>query len=127
MSASSKIDKKIADLGDWRGERLAEIRKLIHEAAPEVVEEWKWMGSPCVVSQRGCRRRQGDPKEQGAADVRARRRASLIRARDCSTQALDSDTMLDDRTPRQGDAIDASRACKALVREAVAYNGRQDG
>jgi hypothetical protein len=45
-SASKRIDKKIADLGDWRGERLAEIRKLIHEVDPEVVEEWKWMGTP---------------------------------------------------------------------------------
>jgi hypothetical protein len=42
MSASKQIDKRIADLGDWRGERLAEIRALIHEADPEVVEEWKW-------------------------------------------------------------------------------------
>jgi hypothetical protein len=45
-SASKRIDKTIADLGDWRGERLAEIRRLIHEVDPEVVEEWKWMGSP---------------------------------------------------------------------------------
>lgn len=45
-SASERIDKRIADLGDWRGERLAEIRALIHEVDPEVVEEWKWMGSP---------------------------------------------------------------------------------
>src|SRR4029453_3930097 len=46
MSASERIEKRIADLGDWRGERLAEIRALIHEVDPEVVEEWKWMGSP---------------------------------------------------------------------------------
>ena len=46
MSASKKIDEMIADLGDWRGERLTEIRRLIHEVVPEVVEEWKWMGSP---------------------------------------------------------------------------------
>jgi hypothetical protein len=46
MSASKRIDKRIADLGDWRGERLAEIRKLIHEVDPDVVEEWKWMGTP---------------------------------------------------------------------------------
>lgn len=52
MSASKRIDKKIADLSDWRGERLADIRKLIHEVDPEVVEEWKWMGSP-VWSQEG--------------------------------------------------------------------------
>lgn len=46
MSASERIDKRIASLGDWRGERLAEIRKLIHEVDPEVVEDWKWMGTP---------------------------------------------------------------------------------
>jgi hypothetical protein len=45
-SASKRIDNTIADLGHWRGERLAEIRRLIHEVDPEVVEEWKWMGSP---------------------------------------------------------------------------------
>ncbi len=36
----------ISDLGDWRGERLAELRRLIHEADADVIEEWKWMGSP---------------------------------------------------------------------------------
>jgi hypothetical protein len=46
MSASERIDKRIADLGDWRGERLAEIRKIIHEVDPDVVEDWRWMGSP---------------------------------------------------------------------------------
>jgi hypothetical protein len=46
MNASKRIDQAIAALSDWRGERLAEIRTLIHEVDPEVVEEWKWMGSP---------------------------------------------------------------------------------
>ena len=46
MSASERIDKRIAELGDWRGERLAQIRKLIHEVDPAVIEEWKWMGTP---------------------------------------------------------------------------------
>lgn len=45
------IDQRIADLPDWRGERLALLRKLIHEALPDVVEEWKW-GKP-VWSHRG--------------------------------------------------------------------------
>jgi hypothetical protein len=44
--ASKLIDKRIAELGDWRGETLSRMRKLIHEADPEVVEEWKWMGTP---------------------------------------------------------------------------------
>ena len=46
MSAAERIDRRIASLGDWRGERLAEIRALIHAVDPEVVEEWKWMGTP---------------------------------------------------------------------------------
>jgi hypothetical protein len=46
-SASKQIDKLIAKTKDWRGDRLAEIRKLIHEVNPEVVEDWKWMGTPC--------------------------------------------------------------------------------
>ena len=45
-SASQLIGKRIADLGDWRGERLAQIRALIKEADPDIVEEWKWMGTP---------------------------------------------------------------------------------
>jgi len=44
--ASELISKKIADLGDWRGETLNRIRKLIQEADPDVVEEWKWRGTP---------------------------------------------------------------------------------
>src|SRR6187200_2080680 len=45
-SASALISKRIAELGDWRGATLARMRKLIKEADPEVVEEWKWMGTP---------------------------------------------------------------------------------
>jgi hypothetical protein len=46
QSASELISKRIAELGDWRGETLARMRKLIKEAVPDVVEEWKWMGTP---------------------------------------------------------------------------------
>jgi len=45
-SASQLIDKRIAELGDWRGDSLSRMRKLIKEADPDVVEEWKWMGTP---------------------------------------------------------------------------------
>lgn len=45
-AASKNITKKIAELGDWRGETLAAVRKLIHAAVPAVQEEWKWMGTP---------------------------------------------------------------------------------
>ena len=46
MTASDLISQKIAELGDWRGETLGRMRALIREADPEVVEEWKWMGTP---------------------------------------------------------------------------------
>jgi hypothetical protein len=44
--ASKLISDRIAELGDWRGDTLARMRALIREADPEVVEEWKWMGTP---------------------------------------------------------------------------------
>ena len=46
QAASELIDKRIAELGDWRGETLSRMRKLIKEADPDVAEEWKWMGTP---------------------------------------------------------------------------------
>ena len=45
-SASALIDEKIKELGDWRGKMLAKLREIIHDADPEIVEEWKWMGTP---------------------------------------------------------------------------------
>jgi hypothetical protein len=45
-SASALIDDRIRQLGDWRGKMLAKLRAIIHEADPEIVEEWKWMGTP---------------------------------------------------------------------------------
>lgn len=46
MNASELIDNAIADHPDWRGERIAEIRRIIRETVPDVTEEWKWMGTP---------------------------------------------------------------------------------
>ncbi len=46
QSASELISNRIAELGDWRGETLGRMRTLIKQADPEVVEEWKWMGTP---------------------------------------------------------------------------------
>ena len=45
-SASELISKRIAALGDWRGKTLAKVRQIIHQADPEILEEWKWMGTP---------------------------------------------------------------------------------
>ena len=45
-SASALIDAKIRELGDWRGKTLAKVREIVRQADPEIVEEWKWMGTP---------------------------------------------------------------------------------
>ena len=45
-SASALINERIKELGDWRGKTLATVRAIIHEADPEILEEWKWMGTP---------------------------------------------------------------------------------
>ena len=47
MNPSEQIDQLITGLNDWRGEMLASLRRIIHEADPAIIEEWKWMGSPC--------------------------------------------------------------------------------
>jgi hypothetical protein len=44
--AAALIDERIKELGDWRGKMLAKLRAIIHEADPEIVEEWKWRGTP---------------------------------------------------------------------------------
>jgi hypothetical protein len=117
MSASKRIDKRIADLGDWRGERLAEIRTLIQEVDPEVVEEWKWMGSP-VWSHEGMYALANAHKDKvkltfhhGAQlpDPRKLFNAGLAGNK---WRAIDF---------REGDKIDKT-ALTALLREAVAYN-----
>ncbi len=46
-SPSKLIDDRIKDLGDWRGDRLSKVRALIKQVDPDVVEEWKWRGTPC--------------------------------------------------------------------------------
>jgi hypothetical protein len=46
QSASALIDERIKELGDWRGKMLAKLRQIIHAADPEIVEEWKWRGTP---------------------------------------------------------------------------------
>jgi hypothetical protein len=45
-SAAALIDAKIKELGDWRGEMLAKVREIVREADPDIIEEWKWMGTP---------------------------------------------------------------------------------
>src|SRR5262245_32659862 len=45
-SAKDLIDQRIAELGDWRGKMLAKVRAIVRAADPEILEEWKWMGTP---------------------------------------------------------------------------------
>ena len=52
FNAASSIDQKIKELGDWRGEMLAKVRTIVHEADPEIVEEWQWMGDSGLVPRR---------------------------------------------------------------------------
>ena len=115
--ASERIDERIADLGDWRGERLAEIRTLIHEVDPEVVEEWKWMGSP-VWSHEGMYALANAHKDKvkltffhGAELPDPEKLFNAGRGGN-TWRAIDF---------REGDKIDET-ALKALLREAVAYN-----
>ena len=46
VTAAANITKRVKELGDWRGETLARVRKLIHDVDPDIVEEWKWRGVP---------------------------------------------------------------------------------
>jgi len=119
MNVSQQIDKMIADLGDWRGERLAAIRKLIHEADPEVVEDWKWMGTP-VWSHEGMYALANAHK--GKVKLTFFHGAQLPDPGRLFNAGLDGNKWraID---LREGDEIDGA-ALKALLREAVAYNSR---
>ena len=119
MSASKRIDKKIADLGDWRGERLAEIRTLIHEVDREVIEEWKWMGTP-VWSHAGMYALANAHK--GKVTLTFFHGAGLPDPKKLFNAGLGGNTWraID---VHEEDKIDET-ALKALLREAVAYNTR---
>lgn len=115
-SASEWIDAKIRALGDWRGETLARLRALIREADPEVVEEWKWRGTP-VWSHHGliCT---GETYKHVVKMTFAKGaswptlRASSMPASKATPAALSTFTKATRRT----------NALKALIRAAVAFN-----
>lgn len=118
QSASELISNRIAELGDWHGETLARMRTLIHEAVPDVVEEWKWMGTP-VWSRDGiiCT---GESYKQ-VVKLTFAKGASLADPAGLFNSSLDGNVRraID---IHEGEKVDAS-AFKALVREAVALNG----
>src|SRR5499426_1293550 len=117
QSASELISRRIAELGDWRGKTLRRMRKLIKDAEPDVVEEWKWMGTP-VWSHDGiiCT----GESYKGVVKLTFAKGASL------KDPARLFNSSLDGRVRRaidihEGDEVEES-VFKALVRQAVALN-----
>jgi len=117
QSASELIDKRIAEFGDWRGKTLSRVRKLIHQADPEVVEEWKFMGTP-VWSHGGsiC------TGEVYKAVVKL----TFFKGASLKDPAKLFNSSLDGNTRRaidihEGEEVDAA-AFQALIRAAVALN-----
>jgi hypothetical protein len=117
QSASELISKKIAELGDWRGETLSRMRKLIKEADPDVVEEWKWMGTP-IWSHDGiiCT----GESYKNVVKLTFLNGASLKDPACLFNSSLDGNTRraID---IREGEEVDGS-AFKALICQAVAVN-----
>ncbi|MFN2636111.1 MAG: DUF1801 domain-containing protein [Gemmatimonadaceae bacterium] len=117
QSASQLISKRITDLEDWRGETLSRMRKLIKQADPDVVEEWKWMGTP-VWSHAGiiCT----GESYKNVVKLTFAKGASLKDPRRLFNSSLDGNTRraID---IHEGEEVDAS-AFKTLIRQAVALN-----
>jgi len=118
QSASELISNRIAELGDWRGETLGRMRRLIQEAAPDVVEEWKWRGVP-VWSLGGiiCT---GESYKQ-VVKLTFAKGASLEDPAGLFNSSLEGNVRraID---IHEGEAIDEA-AFKTLVRQAAALNG----
>jgi hypothetical protein len=116
-SAADLISQRIAELGDWRGETLSRMRKLIQQADPDVVEEWKWMGTP-VWSHGGiiCT---GESYKK-VVKLTFAKGASLKDPAGLFNSSLDGNTRraID---IHEGEQVDGS-AFKTLIRQAVALN-----
>jgi hypothetical protein len=117
QSPSELISKRIADLADWRGETLGRMRKLIKDADADVVEEWKWMGTP-VWSHDGiiCT----------GESYKSIVKLTFLKGASLKDPAKLFNSSLDGNARRaidihEGEEVDAS-AFKALVRQAVALN-----
>src|SRR3982751_515131 len=116
-SASALIDQKIKELGDWRGKMLAKVREIIHEADPEILEEWKWRGAPVW--------------SHGGIVCTGETYKSIVKMTFAKGAALEDpsglfNSSLEGNTRRaidfrEGEKID-EKALKALIRAAVALN-----
>ena len=119
MNASERIDQMIAGLADWRGKTFAGMRKAILAADPEIIEEWKWMGSP-VWSRDGmiavANAHKGKVKLTFAHGAQLPDPAKLFNAGLDGNARRAIDFL-------EGDRVDGS-ALKALVRAAIDYNRR---
>src|SRR4029077_11768584 len=117
QSASELISQRIAELADWRGETLGRMRKLIKQADPEVVEEWKWMGTP-VCSHDGiiCT----------GESYKDKVKLTFAKGASLKDPARLFNSSLDGNVRRaidilEGQEVDAN-AFKTLVRQAIALN-----
>jgi hypothetical protein len=116
-AASRLISGRIAELGDWRGDTLARMRALIREADPDVVEEWKWMGTPIWSHDGGiCT----------GESYKSVVKLTFFKGASLKDPARLFNSSLDGNTRRaidihEGEEID-SNAFKALIRAAVAFN-----
>ena len=114
--ASELISERIAELGDWRGETLGRMRKLVHEADPDVVEEWKWMNPVWshdgIICTGEC--------YKNVVKLTFAKGASLKDPARVFNASLDGNTRraID---IHEGEKVDAT-AFKALVRQAAAVN-----
>ena len=117
LQAAELISKRIADLAGWRGETLARMRKLIHQADPDVIEEWKWMGTP-VWSHDGiiCT----GESYKSVVKLTFAKGAALTDPSGLFNSSLDGNVRraID---IREGEVVNAA-AFKTLVRQAVALN-----
>src|SRR5215203_5898972 len=115
--ASKRIDERIAELGDWRGDTLAKMRALIRQADPAVVEEWKWMGTPCWYHDGGiCT----------GESYKAVVKLTFFKGAALEDPAKLFNSSLDGNVRRaidihEGEKVDAN-AFKALIRAAIALN-----
>ena len=117
VAASKNITKRIQELGDWRGETLARVRRLIHAADPGIQEEWKWMGTPVWSHDGGvCT---GESYQQ-VVKLTFFRGASLPDPRKLFNSSLEGNTRraID---IREGEKLNEA-AFKELIRSAVAAN-----
>jgi hypothetical protein len=116
--ASELISQRIAELGDWRGKTLARMRKLIKEADPDVVEEWKWMGTPVW---------EHDGIICTGESYKKVVKLTFLKGASLKDPARLFNSSLEGNARRaidihEGEEVDES-AFKALVREAIALNG----